>query len=220
MFNLAWASQLCNCRLCTSSILLSSPWLIIKSAAVDCGAHFWYRWKNIRGLGRLAQSTTDVWISCSIKYQLSPFFFFVNSRLNSSDPESSTLFHPSMIALEIPHLGAGVDLTSLINRWTAEPIGFLMIPATSFISNAKSALLRYLSSDYSRCLSISIFVSPLTAWFYCFLSLDIIQFWANRVKHLWKQCSKLSGSTQWSALPQNESQMHFHSDLYACVAQA
>lgn len=41
------------------------------------------------------------------------------------------------ITLEIPHLGAGVDLTSLINRWTAEPIGFLMIPATSFISNAK-----------------------------------------------------------------------------------
>jgi len=41
------------------------------------------------------------------------------------------------ITLEIPHLGAGVDLNSLINRWTAEPIGFLMIPATSFISNAK-----------------------------------------------------------------------------------
>ncbi|PLW55513.1 hypothetical protein PCANC_02090 [Puccinia coronata f. sp. avenae] len=40
------------------------------------------------------------------------------------------------ITLEIPHLGT-VDLPSLVSRWTAEPIGFLMIPATSFISNAK-----------------------------------------------------------------------------------
>ncbi|POV94980.1 hypothetical protein PSTT_16544 [Puccinia striiformis] len=41
------------------------------------------------------------------------------------------------ITLEIPHLGAGVDTASLISRWTSEPIGFLLIPATSFISNAK-----------------------------------------------------------------------------------
>ena len=47
-------------------------------------------------------------------------------------------YHPRLnITLEIPHVGIGVDTTALINRWTSEPIGFLLIPATSFISNAK-----------------------------------------------------------------------------------
>ncbi|KAA1070432.1 methyltransferase protein [Puccinia graminis f. sp. tritici] len=47
-------------------------------------------------------------------------------------------YHPRLnITLEIPHMGAAIDVPALINRWTAEPIGFLLIPATSFISNAK-----------------------------------------------------------------------------------
>jgi hypothetical protein len=48
-----------------------------------------------------------------------------------------SLSHDYTTALEIPHMGAALDVPALINRWTAEPIGFLLIPATSFISNAK-----------------------------------------------------------------------------------